>query len=233
MVRTVTDKELCHERLGAQFDVALSRYDTQRRLSTLVDDFLTDEMISGKLALDVGCGLGFFSQRLVERGAIVTACDVGSRLLQQTQSRAGCSIRLADVLSLTDIFGRDSFDVVVSSECIEHVPSPEKAIEQIAGVLKPGGFLSLSTPNRIWQPVVRLATKLHLRPFDGYENFTSWASLRQIFRAADLNIVRERGLHLFPFQLGLHELSEWCDRRLQCFRGLMINICVLAHKKLS
>ncbi len=98
-------------------------------------------------------------------------------------------------------------------------------------VLKPGGLLSLSTPNIVWQPVVRAATRLKLRPFDGYEHFSSWASLRRTVQGHGGEIVRERGLHLFPFQFGLHALSVWCDEHLQAARGLMINICLLARKR--
>lgn len=229
MTRSPTSKELAHERLGAQFADALSTYDTARRVEVLVDAFLADET-SGRQALDVGSGLGFFSQRLVARGAIVTACDIGPGLVEQTRARANCDAVVADALRLADTFGRDRFDLVVSSECIEHVPAPDEAIAQMIAVLKPGGLLSLSTPNILWQPVVRLATALRLRPFDGHENFSSWPSIRHAIRANGATIVAERGLHLFPFQLPLHTLSTWCDQRLQVMRPFMINICVLARK---
>lgn len=65
--RVPTEEELCHERLGDRFAEALSDYDTTRRLEVLVDDFLTEEMLRGKRVLDVGCGLGFFSERLMRR----------------------------------------------------------------------------------------------------------------------------------------------------------------------
>ena len=44
-------------------------------------------------------------------------------------------------------------------------------------------------------------------------------------------MVTLRGLHLFPFQFGMHGLSRWCDAHLQTFRLAMINICVLARKR--
>jgi 2-polyprenyl-3-methyl-5-hydroxy-6-metoxy-1,4-benzoquinol methylase len=230
-MRAFSDKELCHERLGDRFATALSSYDTRRRVETLVDDFLSDEMVGGKNALDVGCGLGFFSQRLVERGARVEACDIGPNLVEKARLRAGCAARVADAMYLTDEFGLDRFDVVVSSECIEHVPVPLEALRQMIAVLKPGGYLSISTPNRLWHPVVRAATMLHLRPFDALENFSSWQSLRRELEIHNVEVIREHGLHLFPFQIGLHRLSTWCDRQLQSCRSVMINICILGQKK--
>src|SRR5688572_21058079 len=76
-VRRPTRQEYVHEALGDIFERALSTYDTRRRVETLVDDFLPDSFVKGKSVLDVGCGLGFFSERLRQRGAHVTACDIG------------------------------------------------------------------------------------------------------------------------------------------------------------
>ena len=209
----------------------MSAYDTTRRVHVHIDEFLTDDMLIGRTALDVGCGLGFFSERLVQRGAVVTACDIGPGLVEQTRARAGCTALVADALDLVATFGRNRFDVVVSSECIEHTPAPAQAIGQMVAVLKPGGQIVVSTPNRIWYPVVRLATVLKLRPFDGYENFSAWSSLRRTFADSGAPVIAERGLHLFPFQLPLHGLSTWCDAHLQVARGWMINMCVLARKE--
>jgi 2-polyprenyl-3-methyl-5-hydroxy-6-metoxy-1,4-benzoquinol methylase len=230
-MRAITEEELCHERLGDEFERALSTYDTRRRVETLVDEFLTDEMVAGKETLDVGCGLGYFSKRLAERGARLIACDIGPNLVQRTRDLVGCRAEVADALELVQQFGPDRFDLVVSSECIEHTPSPQRALEQMAAVLKPGGYLAVSTPNIVWSPVVKLATALRLRPFDGHERFSSWSGMRRVLAASGVETVREAGLHLFPFQIPLHRLSTWCDRRLQPLRPLMINLCVLGRKK--
>jgi SAM-dependent methyltransferase len=231
MKRVPTPQELTHERLGARFAEALSGYDTARRVSVLVDEFLPADLVRGRLVLDVGCGLGFFSERLVQLGATVVACDIGPNLLAETRARARCETVVADAMDLEATFGKDRFDAVISSECIEHTPRPDDAVAQMLAVLKPGGLLSLSTPNRVWQPVVQVATLLKLRPFDGFEHFSSWSGLRRTLRANGGEILRERGLHLFPFQLPMHALSMWCDAHLQAARGVMINICLLARKQ--
>ena len=90
-MRAIEAKEMCHERLGDRFDSALSDYDTQRRVETLIDLFLPADL-TGQTALDVGCGLGFFSQRLHESGADVTACDLGPSLVERTVHRVGCKV---------------------------------------------------------------------------------------------------------------------------------------------
>lgn len=229
-MRELGNLDLCYERLADRFEDLLSQYDTTRRVEVLVDEFLTDGMVNGRDALDVGCGLGYFSSRLHARGACVTACDISPSLLEKTRRRVGCTTIGADVLALDEVIAPASFDLIVSSECIEHTPSPLQALEQMVRVLKPGGWLAVSTPNILWSPIVRLATAARLRPFDGYENFSSWGGVRQALTSLGVRVVKERGLHLIPFQLGWHETSRWLDRHFQWARGGMINICILGQK---
>jgi SAM-dependent methyltransferase len=52
---------------------------------------------------------------------------------------------VCDVSRLIGRFGRDSFDVVVSTEMLEHVRDWRAAITNLKGVLKPGGLLLITT----------------------------------------------------------------------------------------
>ncbi len=225
-----SDPQLFHERMGEAFQHELSSYDTQRRVETLVDEFLGDVPLEGRSALDVGCGLGFFSEALQRRGARVTACDIGETLVARTVERAGCHGVVADATRLLDTFAADSFDLVLSSECIEHTSDPGAAIDGMCAVLRRGGWLALSTPNLLWWPVVAAASGLRMRAFNGYENFSTLGFLERRMQKNGLRMHRAMGLHLFPFQLGMHGMSRWMDTHLQAFKLLMINFCVLAQK---
>lgn len=229
-MRTPTPEELCFERLAQRHAFRTNDYDTQRRVEVLTREFLSDDQVRGRSALDVGCGLGEFSESLAKRGAEVTACDIGPTLVEQTRRRVGCRAEVADALALEEHFGGECFDLVVSSECIEHTPAPYDAVRQMVRVLKPGGVIVLSTPNRIWYPVVWLATKTGLRPYEGFENFSTWRGLRAVLGESGVRIDREQGVHPYPFQLGLQGLACWWEEHLQALRGLMINMCVLGTK---
>ena len=229
-MRQISDKELIHERLGVAFEEALSEYDTARRIEVLIDRFLGHIDLKGASVLDVGCGLGFFSRALRSRGADVLACDIGQELVERVRKTVGCECVRADALALVEQFGVQSFDVVLSSECIEHTPSPQKALHQMARVLKSGGLLAVSTPNVAWYPVVKLATLAKARPFNGLENFSTFGSIRRALEREGLRVIEEQGLHLIPFQFKCFRMSRWCDEHLQALRFLMINLCVLAEK---
>src|SRR5438046_2749349 len=68
-------------------------------------------------------------------------------------------------------------------------------------VVKPGGHLVVSTPNRLWQAPVRAASAAGLRPYDGYENFLWPREVRRVLEQAGATIVDHRGVHLWPFQI--------------------------------
>jgi ubiquinone/menaquinone biosynthesis C-methylase UbiE len=65
----------------------------------------------------------------------------------------------------------NSFDVVISSECIVHVPDPKKALEEMVRVLKAGGLIIVRTPNKLWYPVIWLWIVTGVRKFAGRENW--------------------------------------------------------------
>lgn len=230
MGRQISQKELFYDRLGVRFAAALSDYDTRRRVEVLVGSFLSPHSVSGKRVLDVGCGLGFFSEALLRLGASVLATDLAPSLVESVQQRLQCAAVVADALELEPQFGKEAFEIVISSECIEHTPDPDGAIRQMCRVLRPGGYLALSTPNKVWYPVVAAASRLGLRPFDGIENFSTFGSIRRTMQEEGLTVLSEYGLHLFPFQLGMDRLSTVCDANLQALRSLMINLCVLGRK---
>ena len=230
-MRDINSKELCHENLGNEFNHAVSDYDTQRRVELLIDGFLKDIDLKDSQALDVGCGLGFFSKRLTDLGSNVIACDIGPSLVENTVKLAQCRGKVADALNLNDSFQQECFDLVISSECIEHTPAPKQAIISMIEVLKPGGYLVLSTPNLPWWPMVKLSTMLNARPYNGYEKFSTFGNIQRCLENNGMEVIKMKGLHLFPFQLKLHRLSRFLDKHMQFAKICMINVCVIARKR--
>jgi 2-polyprenyl-6-hydroxyphenyl methylase/3-demethylubiquinone-9 3-methyltransferase len=222
------NKELTYDRLFEVMKARSSDYDTERRAYWLVDRFLYGKLYDKKV-LDVGAGCGYATRKLINDLGDVTALDISPKMVEHLSHF--CYAQQANIFDVCGYFGASAFDIVHSSECIEHTPNPPAAIRQMCWVLKPGGYLALSTPNLLWWPIVKLASILKLRPFDGYENFSTFAGLRKTLEDAGMEVIEARGLHLFPFQIPLHDLSGWCDIHLQCLKHLMINILILARKK--
>jgi 2-polyprenyl-3-methyl-5-hydroxy-6-metoxy-1,4-benzoquinol methylase len=223
-------REYFYETIAERFEGLDHPADLRRRLSVVFDVCLGAIALGGKRTLDAGAGYGAFSAAAAARGADVVSVDLGHRLVSLAMARAGGRGVVADVCELAV---RDAgFDVVIASEMLEHTETPRRAIEELARVLRAGGLLVVTTPNRVWQPAVRAASALGLRPFHGLENFVAWQDLEGWCRAAGLDVLLHVGFHPWPFQLGLDAAAA----RVESYFGrgraarFMVNQALLAKK---
>jgi SAM-dependent methyltransferase len=96
--------------------------------------------------LEVGCGWGELAEWLArETGAEVVATDRSPRMIELARAR-GVDAKLADVQELP--FADGEFDVAVAAWMLYHVPGLERAIAELARVLRPGGRLIAVTNSR-------------------------------------------------------------------------------------
>ncbi len=220
-----------YEAIADRFEGLDHPADLRRRLDVVFDECLASTSLAGKRTLDAGCGYGAFSEVAAKHGASVVSLDLGTRLVARAAARAASRGLVADVCQLAAHDG--SFDVVISSEMLEHTEAPERAIGELARVLRRDGVLVLTTPNRAWQGVVRTASRLRLRPFHGLENFVGWRRLERACDAAGLDIVSHVGFHPWPFHLGLHRAARRVERRIAHgpLAPLMVNQAVVARKR--
>ena len=225
-------RERFFEQFAEDFDAAMNRYDLERRLDlveTALRPVAGTDAGARPLLLDAGSGTGWFSRRAVALGFEVVALDLGPQLLRQV--RAKCDVRCVAGSILELPFETGRFDAVLSSEVIEHTPDPLAAVHEIARVLRPGGLLVLTCPNRAWHWSVRLANRLGIRPYEGLENWPRYGALAQSAREAGLEIERHFGFHALPFQLP--RAPRWLpvlDRWLRFASRWMINQGLVARR---
>lgn len=98
--------------------------------------------------LDAGCGVGWGTARLLEGGASrAVGLDIDARAIENAVQRVpSATFVRGDLMALP--FDAGEFDLVVSFETIEHVPDPQHALDELQRVLRPGGWLVISSPNR-------------------------------------------------------------------------------------
>jgi SAM-dependent methyltransferase len=102
--------------------------------------------VAGLRVLDVGCGPGEYTTRLVEQGAHVTAFDVTPRMVAITKARIGDR---ADVLraNLENAlpFASATFDLVLCPLVLDNIEDWGAVFKEFHRVLKPGGTLVFSS----------------------------------------------------------------------------------------
>jgi SAM-dependent methyltransferase len=113
--------------------------------------------------LEVGCGhLDFTLDYLAGACGEVVATDV-TQLFPEEMARAlppGVSFQIEDALNLS--FDDNTFDCVIALEVIEHVDDDDRFVADALRVLRPGGQLIFTTPNRL--RLTALARHLIRRP---------------------------------------------------------------------
>lgn len=98
--------------------------------------------------LDAGSGEGYGTAILAQRAADVIGVDLDEAFVDHAgRAYPAARFRRADVLALP--FPDRSFDAVVTLQVVEHLPGPRDFVAECARVLRPGGTLILSTPNRL------------------------------------------------------------------------------------
>ena len=167
--------------------------------------------LTGKTALDVGCGAGLLAEPLARMGARVAAVDAAPELIEVAKAHAegqGLEIEYRAV-GVEDVKGK--FDLVTSMEVIEHVADPQAFIDDLASRLAPGGLMILSTPNRTaWSKLltITLAEGFGQIP-KGTHDFNKFIDpdmMRGLLAHAGLECIDFEGIAISPTR-GLH-LSE-------------------------
>lgn len=103
---------------------------------------LLQHVVASGQVLDLPCGSGAFTRRLLLNGYTTHAADVDAHEAIPEDA----SFRKAD-MNETLPFDNESFDAVVSIEGIEHIKRPFDFIQECCRIARPGGYLIITTPN--------------------------------------------------------------------------------------
>jgi len=157
--------------------------------------------------LELGCGRGEFSVWLASAvpNIRVTGLDFSITAITIAQGRIAGTSRAVrfitgDVQSLA--FADNTFDWIVSCECLEHVPQPQKMTDEMFRVLKPGGKFCLTTENYLNGMLLAwLHSFISGRPFDSgsgaqpLEHFLVFPKVKRYLKRAGFIVERTESTH--------------------------------------
>ncbi len=100
----------------------------------------------GLRVLEVGCGRGFFVERLVDRGVDAHGIDLSEPAIAAAAERGlGDRCRVGDAREAGG--SEPSFDLVCAFEMLQHFEQPESFLRAAASAIRPGGWIIGTTPN--------------------------------------------------------------------------------------
>ncbi|WP_394184767.1 class I SAM-dependent methyltransferase [Metabacillus halosaccharovorans] len=94
---------------------------------------------------DAGCAAGWYTAKLLELGAEVTATDISKEMVAATQRRVGNRAKVLNLDLEKELpFENESFDYVISSLVIHYIKDWDKTFCEFQRMMKPGGILQFS-----------------------------------------------------------------------------------------
>lgn len=126
-------------------------------------------LCAGKLVLDAASGEGYGSDILRAAGAKVVGVEIDLATVEASRLRyPGVDFVQGDVARLP--FPDAHFDVITSFETLEHIPDPQSCLNEFRRVLKPGGVLIISTPDKtIYNRYLAEPNPFHLHELERQE----------------------------------------------------------------
>ncbi len=189
----------------------------------LTVDYDRLDLHPGDRLLDLGCGFGRHTYEALHRGAHVVSCDMALPELESIRNTAPMLIvddlfdkRLLHVQVQGDgtrlPFADGSFDKVIASEVLEHVPDDVAAYAELMRIVRPGGTVAVTVPATLPEKICwKLSSDYHAPSAEGgHVRIYTESEVRSKLSAAGLDPVTSHRAH------ALHSPYWW----LRCAVGV-------------
>ena len=122
-------------------------------------------------------------------------------------------------------FSDDEFETILSFETIEHLPNPKKLVNELYRILKPGGYLVLTMPNVLWEPVHWIAAIFNIHHSEGPHRFIRHSKIKKWLKENNFKIIKQRTYILIPGGPKiLLKFGEWLEKKLPNFLVTLLGL---------
>jgi ubiquinone/menaquinone biosynthesis C-methylase UbiE len=222
----VSDNEAADENAVAGLPESYSRWRSSRlgRITDGLEERLILDLLGSVDSLDVldlGCGDGVLASMLARRGARVTGLDADPRMLAAARRRSkaeSVELNLVQGRAETPPFPEDSFDRVVAVTVLCSVREADRAIAELARVIRPGGRVVIGELGRwsIWAAMRRIRGWFGASTWKA-ARFRTAKELRSLLEGHGFAVAETRGAIFYPpygfAALLLARLDPWLGRR--------------------
>lgn len=164
----------------------------------------------GEKILDVASGNGFYSQKMALKGAVVIGIDMDPVRVSHAKEFHWIEGLTYDHGNAENLpYDAETFDKVVSVCALEHFNDPQKAVSEMARVLKPGGLLVLHVDSFTYHEIDEATRDRHRKNYF-VNNYFTHQTLGKIHENVGLKVLE----HCYSFRSKVaHKLYLWSEKR--------------------
>lgn len=179
--------QIQHDKVASVYNIKHSEiynFNEQNRLEESIDFCIKSLNSDSSIkVLDFGAGTGNLSRIFLEKGCVVSACDVSQKsldVLREKLSSDNLNTVLCDGLKLP--FEDNTFDITTTYSVLHHIPDYISALKEMIRVTKKGGFIYIdheANENK-WNP------SKELNEYNVLTKQTLWEHIKKLFRTREL-----------------------------------------------
>ncbi len=202
------------------------------KLEPFISKYARFDQWYDKKVLEIGCGVGTDLFQFVKAEAKAVGIDLSPRSVSVTKqrfqiSRAEAGILIADAENLP--FKDNEFDLAYSWGVLHHTPNPEKAVQEIYRVTRPGGQICVMLYHRYSLVALQLYLRFGLFSFKPFRSLKEIISLHQESpgtKAYTITEARQMFSMFKPVEIEIvltpYDLRYWRDRYLPRWVGKLV-----------
>lgn len=186
-------------------------------------------------ALEYGPGSGIYLPVLAQHCAEVTAADIEHAYLSGIEPLSGQleGVKLVQDDIQDSRFPDNSFGLILCSEVLEHVPDPERSLQTLHRILRPGGIAIVTTPQRhslmelsckvaFLPGVIQVVRRIYREPVlpTGHISLRSYAAFSWAIKGSGFQVIEHEKFGLYIPVLAEFG-KDWGGRAIQSMERLL------------
>lgn len=160
----------------------------------------------GRRVLDIGCGTGVLLKLLEPYRGVGIDSDAG-KIRVAREDHQGCEFIAADLYELQT---NETFDYVLMSDLVGELDDLQKAFDKLHDVTDHASRVVITHYNYIWEPLIRLACLLGIKPHQPYQNWLSLEDISNLLYLSGYEVIRKGYNLLIPIPIPL--ISSFVNR---------------------